>query len=212
MKASLYYPVVFILFLLPGFPGLAAGSIPTPESYFGYTPGADRKLMTYEEQVAYLKILSDSSDRILLKEEGQSPMGKPIYLCFISSPENIRNLDTLKEINRKLALEPDLSPAEREQAIRDGKVFLLETLSMHSSEVGPSQSFPLFAWQMATTDNSQTLDALKKVVLMVVPCHNPDGMDMVVNWYRRNLGTKSDSMPVLSRLRFTENLNALLWR
>ncbi len=190
MKALLYYPIVFFLFLLPCIPGLSATSIPTPESYFGYTPGTDRKLMTYEEQVAYLKILSDASDRILLKKEGESPMGKPMYLCFVSSPENIRNLEALKEINRKLALEPDLSNADREQAIRDGKVFLLETLSMHSTEVGPSQSFPLFAWQMATTDDPETLDALKKVVLMVVPCHNPDGMDMVVNWYRENLGTK----------------------
>jgi len=190
MKALLYYPVVFILFLLPGIPALSSVEIPTPESHFGYTPGADRKLMTYEEQVAYLKILSDSSDRILLKKEGESPMGKPMYLCFISSPENIHNLEALREINRKLALEPNLSNSEREQAIRDGKVFLLETLSMHSSEVGPSQSFPLFAWQMATTNDPQTLDALKKVVLMVVPCHNPDGMDMIVNWYRKNLGTK----------------------
>ena len=114
MKALLYYPVVFILFLLPGIPALSSVEIPTPESHFGYTPGADRKLMTYEEQVAYLKILSDSSDRILLKKEGESPMGKPMYLCFISSPENIHNLETLREINRKLALEPNLSNSERE--------------------------------------------------------------------------------------------------
>ncbi len=192
MKHFLYFPIVFVLFQLPGVSGLSAtpAPVPTPESYFGYTPGADRKLMTYEEQIAYLEKLSASSDRILLKKEGESPMGKPMYLCFISAPENIRNLDALKEINRKLALEPALSSSERMEAIKHGKVFLLETLSMHSNEVGPSQAFPLFAYQMATTDKPETRRALRNVVLMVVPCHNPDGMDMVVDWYRKNLGTK----------------------
>ncbi|NOY23916.1 MAG: hypothetical protein GXO70_10465 [Acidobacteria bacterium] len=190
MKRFLYLPIVFVLFLIPGFPGLSAPNLPTPESHFGYTPGADRKLMTYEEQINYLQKLSANSDRILLKKEGESPMGKPMYLCFISSPENIRNLNALKEINRKLALEPSLSDTERKKAIENGRVFLLETLSMHSNEVGPSQAFPLFAYQMATTTDPGTLKALKNVVLMVVPCHNPDGMDMVVNWYRKTLGTK----------------------
>jgi len=78
-----------------------------------------------------------------------------------------------------------------------GKVFLLTTLSMHSNEVGPSQAAPLIAHDLVTTEKPQILEWLENVVLMMVPCHNPDGMDMVVNNYKKYKGTKYEgsSMP-----------------
>ncbi len=61
---------------------------------------------------------------------------------------------------------------------------------MHSTEVAPSQSLPLYAYEIATTEDPAVLAELDNVVLMVMPNHNPDGMDMVVEHYRKYLGTK----------------------
>ena len=74
-----------------------------------------------------------------------------MYMVFISATENINRLDELRTINEKLALNPGLSAAERESCINKGRVFLAATLSMHSSEVGPSQAAPLIAYDLATT-------------------------------------------------------------
>ena len=122
-----------------------------------------------------------------------------MYIAFISSEENIRNLDKLKEINRQLALNPDLSDQDREKIFNDGKVFFLATLSMHSGEVAPSQSAPLIAYDLITTRDIEKLKWLDDVVYMMVPCHNPDGMDMIVENYRKNVDTKYEgsSMPGL---------------
>jgi hypothetical protein len=107
---------------------------------------------------------------------------------FISSPENLERLEELKEINRRLALEPDLEPGERDRLLEVGRVFVMAALSMHSEEVAPTQALPLLVWELATTTDPAVLARLAEVVLMVVPCHNPDGMDMVVEYCRRPPG------------------------
>lgn len=165
--------------------------VQSPKDYFGFEPGTDRMLVDYEQLIGYLQKLDEASTMVKMQEIGKSPMGKPMYICFISSEENINNLDRLKEINRELALNPDLSDEQQRKFIDEGKVFFLATLSMHSNEVGPSQAAASIAWELITnqTLNIQ-LSSLDEVVYMMVPCHNPDGMDMVVDHYRKYRGTK----------------------
>ncbi|MCX6284062.1 MAG: M14 family metallopeptidase, partial [Bacteroidetes bacterium] len=167
-----------------------AGNLISPEEFFGFKPGTDRKLFNYEKLIDYLKLLEQSSPRVKLAQIGNSPMGKPMYVVCISSADNISNLDKLKEINRQLALNPDLSSETITKMSGEGKVFVLATLSMHSSEVAPSQSLPLIAFELATTTDPGKLKSLNEVVYMAVPCHNPDGMDMVVENYNKYLGTE----------------------
>lgn len=165
-------------------------NIPVPEDHFGFKPGTDRMLFDYEELIEYFNQLDKASPKFKLISIGKSPMGKPIYIGFISSAENIDNLEQLKIINRELALNPEIPDAERVKMINEGKVFVLGTLSMHSGEVGPSQASPLIAHQLVTSNNPKTLEWLNNVVYMMIPCHNPDGMDMIVNNYRKYKGTK----------------------
>jgi len=127
---------------------------------------------------------------VRMVEIGISPMGKPIYSLFISSEENIKNLDKLGEINKKLALDYTLSDLEQAELVKTGKVFALVTLSMHSSEVGPTQALPLIVNQLITDKSETTRKILNDVVYMAVPCHNPDGMNMVVDYFYKTKGTK----------------------
>jgi len=164
--------------------------IPTPESVLGFVPGTDRELMDYEQLVGYLQKLAAASSSVEMLEFGTTPLGRPMYVAFISSSENLERLDELKDINRRLALDPAIPAEDLADMVARGKVFVMETLSMHSGEVGPSQSLPIFAYRMATTEDPEIVTQLDDVVLMMVVCHNPDGMDMVVEHYREYLGTK----------------------
>jgi hypothetical protein len=171
--------------------------VQSPKDFFGFEPGTDRMLFNYEQLISYLQKLDDSSGMVKMLEIGKSPMGKPMYICFISSEENIKNLDKLKEINRKLALDPDLKDSERDSLVKNGKVFFLATLSMHSSEVGPSQAAPIIAYELVTNSAlSIQHSALDQVVYMLVPNHNPDGMDMIVEHYNKYKGTKYEGSPM----------------
>jgi len=186
-----------IVFLAPQVEAQISDKIEKPEKHFGFKPGTDRMLFDYEDLISYLQKLDFASPRLKLVEIGKSPMGRKMYIAFISSRENIKNLDNLKEINRKLALDPNIPESERDSMLNDGKVFFLATLSMHSGEVGPSQSAPLIAYDLVTTDDPRILEWLDNVVYMMVPCHNPDGMNMIVNHYKKYKDTKYEgsSMP-----------------
>ena len=180
---------LLLLLLLAGILSSAGAmpqdEIPSPLSFFGFEPGADRMLIDYEALIAYLQKLDAVSPRMHMLEIGRSPLNRPIYVAFISSATNIENLEILREINQKLALQSDLPDHERAELISRGRVFLLATLSMHSTEVAPAQAAPLVAHELVTTQDPEVLAWLDAAVLMLVPTHNPDGMDMVVTHYRK---------------------------
>jgi len=167
-----------------------SGSMTKPSDFFGFEPGSDRNLFTYEQLIEYLQKLDAESDRIKLEEIGTSPMGKPMYIAFISSEANIQNLEAMKNVNRELALNPAIEEGQLKEMISGGKVFVLATLSMHASEVAPSQSASLVAYEFASTSDEKKLEWLNNVVYMMVPSHNPDGMDLIVENYKKHVGTK----------------------
>ncbi|MFC2098315.1 M14 family zinc carboxypeptidase [Bacteroidota bacterium] len=161
-----------------------------PVDYFGFEPGSDRNLFNYEELIGYLQKLDAAADKLKMVEIGKSPEGRTMYIAFLSSAENIARLDELKEINRRLALEANIPAGEKEKLIDAGKVFILGTLSMHSGEVGPAQAAPLIAYDLVTTEDEDKLGWMEDVVYMMVPNHNPDGMNKIVNNYLKYKGTK----------------------
>ncbi len=167
-----------------------SAELPSPEEYFRFTPGADRMLIDYEDLIGYLHQLDDASLSMKMEEIGRSPLGRKMYVVFISSRENLGSIESLVEINRALALDHEMSDSKREAMIEKGRVFFTATLSMHSNELGPSQAAPLIAYQLLSRDDEKVRKWLEDVVYMMVPCHNPDGMDMVVNHYRKYKGTK----------------------
>ncbi|MFH0756655.1 MAG: M14 metallopeptidase family protein [Bacteroidota bacterium] len=167
-----------------------SGNVTKPSDYFGFEPGSDRNLFTYEQLVSYMQELDRQSPRIKMEEIGTSPEGRTMYIAFISSEENISKLDDYKVVNRELALNAEIEKSELDKMTTEGKVFVLATLSMHSTEVAPSQAAPLIAYEFATTTDEKKLEWMNNVVYMLVPNHNPDGMDLVVNNYKKYVGTK----------------------
>lgn len=191
MKAVKLITRLFLIIVFLGITNITvtAQEVITPKDFFGFEPGADRMLFGYEALIEYLQELEKVSDRIELREIGTSPMGKTIYIAFISSAENISRLDELKDINKQLAI-GQLTDEEQAMLVEKGRIFFLATLSMHASEVGPSQSAPLIAYDLVTTQDTDKLEWLDKVVYMMNPCHNPDGMDMVVDHYNKYKDTR----------------------
>lgn len=171
----------------------------SPLDFFGYQPGSEGNLYTYEQLISYLQHLDGNSARLKMEKIGESPMGKPMYILFISSEDNIKNLDKLKTFNQELMLNPNLTFEEQKKLVENAKVFVLATLSMHSNEVGPMTAASLIAFDYATTSDAQMLSYFKDVVYMMVPNHNPDGQNMVVENYLKYKGTKYEgaSLPGL---------------
>ncbi|MBN2430638.1 MAG: hypothetical protein JXQ27_04150 [Acidobacteria bacterium] len=161
----------------------------SPDEYLGVTVGADRTLVAYPDIIRYFEHLATESPRVHLSAEGDSTLGNPLYVAFISSPENIVRLDRLTAINRRLANPDDLTAAEAARLITEGRVFVLITAAIHATEIASTQMGMLLAHRLATTTDPQWEKYLDEVVLLYMPSINPDGNIMVTDWYNRYLGT-----------------------
>ncbi len=194
MNARKLYKQLVFLFAILLMGGLSLFSqVKTPGQYLGKSPGTDKTLFTYEKIIEYFKYLDENSPRLQLVKIGESSLGKPMYMAVISSETNIKNLEKLKQINKALALDFTLGKELVDQLALSGKVFFMETLSMHANEVGPSQASPVTAYKLISAKAGDTLQWLNDVVLMMVISHNPDGMDMVVDNYNKYLGTQYEA-------------------
>lgn len=185
-----------------------SAQLPIPREHFGFEPGTDRMLFNYEQLIAYFQKLEKASPKVKMQEIGLSEMGRPLYVVFISDEENILKLDRLHEINRKLALD-ELEGEKLEDLIEEGRSFVLLALSMHSTEVGPSQAAPFMAWELLNRNDEKTRLTLKNTVCMLVPSHNPDGMNMIVEHYNRYKGTaeETSNMPGVYHKYVGHNIN-----
>ena len=172
------------------------GAIPSPRSVFGFNPGDDRTVADWKQITDYFARLDKASDRVLVQTIGQSTLGRPLIAAFISAPENIRNLEKYKDIQRRLA-DPRLNPADGRvdfsgQLVKDGKTVVAISCSIHSTEIVASQMSTQLAYNLASANDQDTLSILRNTILILIPSPNPDGVDIVANWYRKTLGTASE--------------------
>jgi hypothetical protein len=175
----------------------AQAQVPTPASILGHTPGDDFYLATYEDAIKYFHAAAASSDRMKMFTVGKTTQGRDIEVGVISSPANLARLDAAKSDARRLATAFNLNDDSAHQLARSARVIVHIDGGLHSSEVAGGQHSIALAYKLLSAKNDPEIDAiLDNVILVLWPTLNPDGQDMIVNWYRQNLGTKYEVAPL----------------
>ena len=176
----------------------AAQRVPSPESVIGFAPGAESKLATYDQTIDYFRRLDAASDRLTLVEAGTSTQGRRFYFALISSPANLRKIDRYRRIARQLSRPDGLSEAEARELAREGRPIVHIDGGLHSTEVaGPQHTLQLAYDLLTGTADPRIAGILDNVVLMLWPTINPDGHQMVAEWYMKHAGTRNETLPRL---------------
>jgi Zinc carboxypeptidase len=197
------FRVFFLLLLLtfcPIYAQTAGGKhITSPKEAFGFEPGTDRKLADWKELTAYYQKLAAESDRVRYQELGKTMEGRPFVMLTVSSPENLAHLAEYKQIVTQLSDPRTTSPEEAKALIAKGKTVMIVTFNIHSTEIASALTAAQFVYRMATSKDPEVMATLKDVILLLVPSQNPDGEQLVVDWYRKTLGTPAEGSnpPVL---------------
>jgi hypothetical protein len=196
MKRKSWAWLIIILWV---FPVMVFSQTP-PEEFLGHKVGADRKLADYDQIQKYFAILDQESEKIKVLTIGESTLGKPMIMAVITSESNMAELDRYRDITRKLRDARNVTSQQARDLAREGKAILLITCSLHATEIAASQMSMEFAYNLVTGNTPFDIDkVLEDVIVLLSPTINPDGEQMVTEWYRKYVGTKYEgsSMPWL---------------
>jgi hypothetical protein len=177
----------------------SAQQVTSPMQQFGHEIGADYELPNYTQFMAYFQKLAKESDRMMLDTIGLTAEGRPQLMAIISSPQNLAKLDRYKEIAHRLATADGLSDAEAHALAAEGKAVVWIDGGLHASEVLGAQQLMETVYQLVSKNDAEMQRILDDVIILAVHA-NPDGMELVSNWYMRESDPKKRStsgLPVL---------------
>jgi hypothetical protein len=183
-------------------PAVAAGTqrsepartaLVAPQEFFGFRMGEDRKLAGWDKLLAYYQLLAKSSDRLHLAELGKSSEGRSYIALFISSPQNLARLEHYRQLNARLADPRGLSEEEARKVVAEAKAVVIQSFALHSSEVAASQTAAEFVYDSLARNDEENIRILGNVISIIMPSINPDGTQMIADWYMKHVGTRQEA-------------------
>ena len=172
-------------------------TLKSPEQFLGFKVGSDYKLADYGTITNYFKYLAENSNKIKFEIIGKTTLGKDMFMAVISSEKNIKDIEKYREIIKQLSDPRKLEDEKARTLAKEGKVVVLVTCNIHSTEIASSQMSMEFAYELVNgTAPEKSLKALDDVIFILMPSINPDGTNMVVDWYNKYLGTEYEGSPL----------------
>ena len=169
----------------------AQSQVTSPEKFFGFQLGSDKKMARWDKMVEYYNLLEkEGGGKLKVIDMGSTTMGNPFLLVIITSPNNMARLERLREVNARISDPRGLGEQEVRNLVNEGKAVICQSMSLHATEIGGSQMAPELAYDLLNRKDEETQRILDDVVFLMVPSFNPDGEIMVTDWYQKTLGTE----------------------
>jgi Zinc carboxypeptidase len=163
---------------------VAAPKVTSPEAFFGHPIGADYVLPNYTKFTEFVRKLDAESDRMIVQSIGKTAEGRDQLMAIITAPENFKRLDRFRDISRRLSLAEGLTDEAARALAKEGKAVIWIDGGLHATEVLGAQQLMETIYQFVSKSDEETLRILKDVVILAVHA-NPDGMELVSDWYMR---------------------------
>src|SRR3954462_15731276 len=163
----------------------AQGHVTTPKEFFGHNIGDDYFLPNYDQFVAYWHKIDGESNRMQSIEMGKSSEGRPQLAAIITDPANFKLLQRYKDISMKLAKGEGLTDAQAHALAKEGKAVVWFDGGLHATEVLGANQLIETSFQLVSRNDDETRRILKDDIILAVHA-NPDGMQLVANWYMKD--------------------------
>ena len=177
--------LLFLAALVLAAPASAQRKITSPIQEFGHNIGDDYFLANYQQLMKYWAKLDRESDRLRVVQIGTTAEGRPMMMAIVTAPENFAKLERYRDISRRLSLAEGITESQARAMSREGKAIVWIDGGLHATEVLGAQQLIQFVYEMVSKNDAETLRFLKDDILLATLV-NPDGMDLVSDWYMRD--------------------------
>ncbi len=184
-----------VLFIVMSFSAACVSAqerIPSPEAHFGFRMGSDRQLIDWKDIVSYFSLVDSRSGRVRVDTLGISTLGKPFIMAIVSSSTDRRELEEIRRLQHRLAYPYGLSGDSLRLIAANSKAVVLITMNIHSTEIASSQESVELLYELATASTREIAHLLDNVVVLIIPSLNPDGLQLTVDWYKKQLHTPAE--------------------
>jgi len=195
MRSKLSY--VVLLLALIGVP--AQAGVTSPKQFFGFNLGDDYKLANYKQLTAYWAKLQGESDRLKVVKIGVTEEGRDQLMGIVTSAGNHKRLARYQDIARKLAQAESITQAEARKLSLEGKAVVWLDGGLHATETLCAQVLMETLYQFLDAEDAESMRILDDVIILFVHA-NPDGMDLVSDWYMKEKDPKQRTYAGLPRL------------
>jgi hypothetical protein len=162
---------------------ISFAQIKSPEEFLGYPIGT--RYTPHYQLVNYFQYVSQAApDMVKLQKYGETNEHRPLYLSFISSKENIGQLEKIRLNNMALAN----SSTEKITPTEETPVIVWLSYNVHGNETSSSEASMLTLYALVNPANLQSKEWLKNTIVVIDPCLNPDGRERYINWYNSMIG------------------------
>ncbi len=151
--------------------------VPTPREFLGYEPGDEFTL--HYKVVNYFKAVAEASPSVQLEQYGETYEGRPLYVAYIGTPQNLNRLEEIRMSNLRR------SGLEEGDADQDQPAVVWLSYNVHGNEASSTEASMKTLYFLANPNNREAQQWLENVIVIMDPCINPDGRDRYVNYFKR---------------------------
>src|SRR3954470_1448030 len=163
--------------------------IPSPKDVLGHHVGAPATLTYYADILRYYNALAAATPRVKVETIGKSDEDRELVVVWVSSDDNMRNLQRNRDNLAQVADPRGLSADQIKQLIATTKPHYHLMGGLHSGETGPSEMLMELVYRLATETSPLIRQIRDNVIVSVTPVADADGRDRNVDWFRRGLET-----------------------
>ncbi|MBV9879578.1 MAG: peptidase [Gemmatirosa sp.] len=173
--------------------------VTTPKEALGHDFGDDYFLASYRQIADYWRTLDRESDRMKVVEIGKTAEGRPHLMAIVTSPANHARLARYRDISARLAHAEGLTDAQARALAKEGKAVVWIDGGLHATETLGAQQLGQIVYEMVSRNDDETRRILDDVIILFVHA-NPDGNDLVADWYMRRTDPLQRTLNGLPRL------------
>ncbi len=154
--------------------------IPAPSDILGFHIG--ERFTDYRNLERYLHAIADASDRVAIHQYGTSYQHRPLQVLYISTPGNLKNLDTIRKNNSLLTDPRNITNQNANEIIEGAPAIIWLAYNVHGSEASGTEAAILTMYHLAASMDDELIEALENIVIVLDPLVNPDGRERYVNY------------------------------